>query len=100
MHQDPNDYQTTTGDVAAIMHVSEAAVRQWCADGVIPALRAGPRKRWRVRNDWQDIFKARLEDQRTPAKRGELVQEPPQRVREFVQAGQDPDPVHMLTLLR
>lgn len=91
---DPNDYQTTTGDVATIMHVSEAAVRRWCMDGVIPALRAGPRKRWRVRNDWQDIFRARIADQRTPAQRGEP---PPAQRRELVR---EPDPVQTLTLLR
>lgn len=76
MDKDPNDYHTTTGEVAAVMRVSEAAVRGWCEAGTIPALRAGERKRWRIRNDWQDVFRARLEDRRPEPPPHQLPPEP------------------------
>lgn len=61
---DPNDYHVSTVEVAKTMGLTAAAVRQWCEDGTIPAIRAGVRKRWCVRNDWMDVLRARLADQR------------------------------------
>lgn len=60
--RDPGEYQTTVTEVADQLNVSPATVRQWCTTRRIPAVRAGPQARWRIRNDWLSIFQARVTD--------------------------------------
>ena len=63
--RDPADYQTSCTEVADTLGVTAATVRNWCADKRIPAVRHGPRARWRIRNDWLDLFSARVMDAAT-----------------------------------